>query len=463
MFLIRQSQPEDVSTLSRMAKMVYFINLPPNEQIILSKIEHSNRCFARLAAGVTGTAAKGSAKAAQKLAQERRGVSGLAAMEQDSDFFMFSMEDVGGGEDGEQRTTKGASTGDRLVGTSQVRAHQGGPGNPNWAFKITEKKHYSASLKFGTTHAVGQLYGDESGPTEIGGLIIAPSYRGHAERPGRLLSFVRFHFIGVHRHMFADRILAEMMAPVTAEGDNILWDAFGRKFIPVKFAEADRFCQHNRSFIPELLPEEEIYLSLFPLEVQNALGVVSRETIPARRLLESMGFAYRGFIDPFDGGPHLDAPTDSVPLVKQTRMLTVGKAAKIDQCTTGAIVSYLNPERLASGGGFRATQCRVLLDAASGTARLPSMVMSLLGVKVGGKVACTPTDALMKPADAFASEPKSASGRTDERKGVKVSGRAAAKNEKSRKGTKTLVGKKTKTSTTRASGRAAPSSRGSRT
>jgi arginine N-succinyltransferase len=386
-FVIRQSHPEDVSTLSRMAKMVYFINLPPNEQIILSKIEHSNRCFEQLLTRP------------QPSSNDRKAsshVTGLAAMEQDSEFFMFSMEET---HDDGAKSVK--PSGDRVIGTSQVRAHQGGPGNPNWAFKITERRQYSESLKFGTAHSVGQLYGDESGPTEIGGLILQPSYRGHAARPGRLLSFVRFHFIGLHRAIFADRVLAEMMAPVSQDGDNILWDAFGRKFIPVKFAEADRFCQHNRSFIPELLPKEEIYLSLFPLEVQNALGVVSKETVPARRLLESMGFRYRGFIDPFDGGPHLDAPTDGIPLVKETRLVVAGKplTGKERETPTPAIVSYTTRER-----GFRAVQVDVIFDESTNTARLPHAAMNALGAKSGVSLGFTPTATWHAKADALAKD-----------------------------------------------------------
>ncbi|MBX3383579.1 MAG: arginine N-succinyltransferase [Phycisphaeraceae bacterium] len=362
MFLIRQSKPEDVATLFKLAKMVYFINLPPNEQIISAKIEHSSHCFKR----VSGQDEPGHKPSGRK---SHAGHGGLASMEQDSEFFMFSLEDTRAG---------------GIIGTSQVRAHQGGPGNPNWAFKISEKRTYSESLRFGTNHAVGQLYGDESGPTEIGGLIIQPSYRGHEERPGRLLSFVRFHFIGLFREIFDARVLAEMMAPVTAEGDNTFWDAFGRKFIPVKFAEADRFCQHNRAFIPELLPKEEIYLSLFPLEVQNAIGVVSRETIPARRILESLGFLYRGFIDPFDGGPHLDAPTDEIPLVRDTRRMVIGKEAAPQKCDTPAIVSTIDPKR-----GFLATQACVEV-AGEKSLRLPKEVMKLLGVKAGATVGFTP-------------------------------------------------------------------------
>lgn len=367
MFLIRQSHPADVSTLVKMAKMVYFINLPPSEQFILDKIEHSQRCFA---AHAPETALRGRRKGGRR-PEASTEVTGHAAMERDSEFFMFSMEDV--------------ATGGGVIGTSQVRARQGGPGNPNWSFRITEKRYYSPALKFGTTHAVGQLYGDESGPSELGGLILQPSYRGHAERPGRFLSFVRFHFIGLFRQVFADRILAEMMGPLGPDGENLFWDAFGRKFIPVKFAEADRFCQHDRSFIPDLLPKEEIYLSLLPLEVQNSLGVVARDTIPARKLLESLGFRHRGFIDPFDGGPHLDAATDKIPLVKLTRRVRLGRSAASGRCTVPAIVSALSTDR-----GFRAVQATVSWDGEGDTVRLDAATMAALGVVAGETVGFTP-------------------------------------------------------------------------
>ncbi|MEI7656812.1 MAG: arginine N-succinyltransferase [Phycisphaerae bacterium] len=367
MFLIRQTHPADVSTLVKMAKMVYFINLPPSEQFILDKIEHSHRCFAALAPDSSGRARRRGARRPEAPME----VTGHAAMERDSEFFMFSLEDV--------------ATGGGVIGTSQIRARQGGPGNPNWSFRISEKRYYSPALKYGTSHAVGQLYGDESGPSELGGLILQPSYRGHSERPGRFLSFVRFHFIGLFRQVFADRILAEMMGPLGPDGENPFWDAFGRKFIPVKFAEADRFCQHDRSFIPDLLPKEAIYLSLLPLEVQNSLGVVARDTIPARKLLESLGFRHRGFIDPFDGGPHLDAATDKIPLVTLTRRVRLGRAASTGRCTVPAIVSSLSAEQ-----GFRAVQAMAAWDGERDTVRLDATAMSMLGVSSGETIGFTP-------------------------------------------------------------------------
>jgi arginine N-succinyltransferase len=369
-FLIRQSKPEDVPSLLKLAKTVYFINLPPNEAIIAGKIEQSAQTFRRLA-GAGGVMGGAAARSNGVRRGKRR--SDAHTYDTESDLYMLTIVDPEGG---------------GVIGTSQVRAHMGGPGEPNWSFKITEKKFHSPKLGFGTTHTVGQLYGDETGPSEIGGLILDPGFRGHKLRPGRLLSFVRFHLIGLHPVQFSDRILAEMMAPVTSDGDNMFWDHFGRKFIPVKYAEADRFCQHNRAFISELLPKDEIYLTLFPLEVQNQIATVGRDTLPARRLLESLGFRYRNFIDPFDGGPHLDVLTNDVPLVNQTQSAMLGKAVAEDKCQAHGMVSVLSPE-----GEYRAVE--TACSASGDDVRLPVRALELLSAEPGMACGFTP----LKPAN----------------------------------------------------------------
>jgi arginine N-succinyltransferase len=363
-FLIRQSKPEDVSTLVKLARTVYFINLPPNEQIILNKIDHSVRCFKAVSGGPKAKS-KGQAKAPAKSSGSREG---LAASERDSDMFMFSILEPEGG----------------VIGTSQVRAHMGGPGNPNWRMAISEKKFYSKALRFGTTHTVGRLDGDPSGPSEVGGLVLDPGFRGHSKRPGRLISYVRFHLMGLYRASFADTVLAEMMGVVTGEGDSPFWDQFGRKFIPHKYADADRFCQYDRSFITDLLPKEEIYLTLLPMEVVKLVGEVSEETKPARKILENLGFQYRGYVDPFDGGPHLDCPTDQVPLVKWTRRAVVGKPTTLVRCNEQAIISVMNTE-----GEFRATEVQVEAGE-TGPVRLLPEAMELLQVSAGDALGFTP-------------------------------------------------------------------------
>lgn len=366
MFVIRQAKSRDISTLLKLARMVYFINLPPDEAILAEKISHSAKCFQKAA----GVAVDEATRAETKRRRKQLGKAGFAATEHESDIFVFTIEDT---------------ETDGVIGTSQVRARQGGPGNPNWAMKLSEKKFWSETLGQGTTHTVGRLYADESGPSEIGGLILNPSHRGHRLRPGRFLSFVRFHFMGLYRHLFPQRVLAEMMAPVTSDGENAFWDALGRKFIPVKYAEADRFCQHNRKFIHELFPKEEIYLTLFPLEVQNMVGVTAKETLPARRLLESLGFSMRGFVDPFDGGPHLDAAIDDISLVKQTRRAKFSKPIPGSKATGHGIVSVLHDD-----GEFYAVETH-FAESPSGELRLTPDAMDALGVKPGMSGGVTPT------------------------------------------------------------------------
>lgn len=357
MYLIRQSRPEDVGTLTKLAKMVYFINLPPDERIIGEKIAHSRACFRRAVGAPDQDARPG---------RGGKGHSGLSNMKESSDLFMFSIID--------------AAT-DGVIGSCQIISRMGGPGRPNWSFKLSEKKFFSKGLNYGTTHTVARLFGDETGPSEVGGLILSPSYRGARGKPGRFLSHSRFLFCGMRPDLFSERIIAEMAAPVTSDGDNMFWDAVCRKFIPVKYAEADRFCQHNRDFIPELLPHDDIYLTLLPLEVLNLVAQVGEETRPARRMLEKMGFSYKGHIDPFDGGPHLEARVRDIPIVKATKTLSAG--VRQGPGDAAVMVGIIHPN-----GEYRAVMCNASLSG--GTAHLPAKALAMLEVEPGAKVGVAP-------------------------------------------------------------------------
>lgn len=324
MFIIRQAKVEDIPTLVKLAKTVHFINLPPDRDIIYAKVVRSRRCF-QMASG---------AEVEEEAADDRLSgtAQGLNITTRNTDFFMFVVEDTRTGS---------------CLGTSQVVAHMGGPGNPNYSMKLERREFFSQTLQTGTSHVVARMHADESGPTEIGGLIVQPAARG--AKVGRLLSQVRFHIIGLHRALFSDRVIAEMMAPISADGNNLLWEYFGRRFIPLSYAEADRHCQYSREFIWSLLPKDDIYLSLLPPEARDVVGRVGEETVPARRMLEKLGFQHQGVVDPFDGGPHLEAVTDEIPIVKNTSRAELGGEVAAGDCTLSGFVSSLNRE-----GEFRA-------------------------------------------------------------------------------------------------------------
>ena len=56
MFVMRRATTEDVSTLLKLAKMVHFINLPADKDIIADKASWSAECFAKAASGAAGAA-----------------------------------------------------------------------------------------------------------------------------------------------------------------------------------------------------------------------------------------------------------------------------------------------------------------------------------------------------------------------------------------------------------------------
>jgi arginine N-succinyltransferase len=406
---------EDVPTLLKLARMVHFINLPADKDIITDKVMLSRRSFVHAAtvardgaaAATEGGRNAGPSSAGMRAGErpapppgeeriERKGGEagiGVAAMTARSDMFVFVLEEVGeaGGEKGEGKAGRGGrsaearSGGGGVIGTSQIISHMGGPGVPNIYFQLTKREFFSTSLQQGGTHMVARLVLDESGPTELGGLILQPSFRGHPLRLGRFLSLVRFHFIGLHRGLFADRILAEMMGPLTPDGRSTLWEYLGRRFINLTYEEADRFCQYSKEFMISLLPRDDIYLTLLPPEARSVVGEVGPETLPARRMLEGLGFRYRDRIDPFDGGPNLDAATDEIPVVKATRRGVLGPAGAAGECTRFGIVSVLDEE-----GEFRAIETAYGEDR-SGRVRLGRGAMRLLEAEAGMEVGVTPT------------------------------------------------------------------------
>jgi arginine N-succinyltransferase len=334
MFVIRQATLDDLPTLLKLAKMVHFINLPADKDLLAEKIQASRLSF-----------------------------SGKEAHARDREW-MFVLED----------TASGA-----VIGTSALIGCVSWPGHPHLFFQVRKHEHYSKDLGTGQVHVTIQLGSDESGASEVGGLILSPGYRGHPERLGALLSLVRFHFIGLHRAKFSSVILAEMMGALDPNSHTPLWEYLGRRFINLSYAEADLFSTKSKEFIQSLFPKSEIYISLLPPEARNLIGKVGEETVPALRMLEKQGFREMDHVDPFDGGPYLQARRDEIPLVKATARLKVGS---LGRGNAEAIVSSQDHEH-----GFRAVRARVSVSGSS--VRIPGDAAEALGAVVGSSVGVT--------------------------------------------------------------------------
>src|SRR5580698_7452908 len=129
----------------------------------------------------------------------------------------------------------------------------------------------------------------------------------------------------MHREWFRDELLAELLPPLEPHGTSHLWNALGRKFTEMTYAEADRLSKKNKEFVKGLFPEGAIYASLLPQDAQDVIGKVGTQTRGVEKMLRRIGFQYAWRVDPFDGGPHFTAPTDDVKLVARTHEATITK------------------------------------------------------------------------------------------------------------------------------------------
>ncbi|MGD0675748.1 MAG: arginine N-succinyltransferase [Polyangiaceae bacterium] len=211
----------------------------------------------------------------------------------------------------------------RIVGTSMIIAQLGRRDAPYIYVDVFEEERYSATLDKHFRHVVLKIGYAYNGPTEIGGLIVDPEYRKKPERLGLLISYVRFLYIKMHRESFRDELLAELLPPLEPDGTSHLWDAVGRKFTEMTYADADRLSKKNKEFVKGLFPEGAIYASLLPQNAQDVIGKVGAQTRGVEQMLRRIGFRYAWRVDPFDGGPHFTAVTDEVSLVQRAHRARV--------------------------------------------------------------------------------------------------------------------------------------------
>lgn len=340
MFLVRAAQRDDLPAIQRAAKHLDSVNLPNDATRLAEIIERSERSFG------------------EKLEAPRRE-------------FLFVLV---------ERDDKG---GEHVVGSSMVFAAHGSRRAPHVYFDVLSEERYSETIDRHFNHTVLRIGYNYQGLTEVGGLVLLPAYRGRPERLGRLIAFVRFLYLGLHRAVFRDDVVAELMPPLEPDGTSLLWEALGRRFTGLGYQEADRLSRENKEFIRALFPQDPIYASLLPAPVQAVIGKVGPASRGVEKLLRGIGFAYAHRIDPFDGGPHFQARTDAIALVKATRRATVKKVGG-GALRTPALVAAES----AAPPYFCAAETAVKLTP-DGVA-LAEETAATLGVKAGDVVGCLP-------------------------------------------------------------------------
>jgi len=203
----------------------------------------------------------------------------------------------------------------KLVGTSLIVSKVGGF-DPFYAFRIESCLHESEHLNIRKEVSFLRLVKEHSGPTEIGGLFLAPAYRKHGAGP--LMSLFRFLYMADRRRQFESTVIAEMRGIADETGRSPFWEALGRHFFDMNYPKADYLSLTDKRFIAELMPRSPIYICLLPREAQETIGQVHKNTGPALKMLQDEGFKFNKMVDIFDAGPMLACRLDDIRIVKDS-------------------------------------------------------------------------------------------------------------------------------------------------
>jgi arginine N-succinyltransferase len=281
-FRVRPATGEDFRAIYQMAKLTGggFTNLPADRGTLVAKLERSEKSFAR------------------------------KEDNQAADLYVFVLEEPRSG---------------KIRGTCQVFG-QVGVVQPFYSYHLGTLTQTSPELGKTFRNQMLTLTTDLEGSSEVGGLFLHPEVR--AGGWGSLLARSRYLFMKLHRPRFGDRTLAELRGVMDEAGNAPFWDALAGRFFGMTFPDADEFnAVHGTKFIADLMPKTPIYVSLLAESGRAVMGQPHPTGRAALRMLEQEGFAFDRYIDIFDGGPTVTAPTDQIRTVREARTETVAKIA----------------------------------------------------------------------------------------------------------------------------------------
>jgi arginine N-succinyltransferase len=306
--VLRAAGSKDLAALARLAKRLDTVNLPSDPTALTTMLRRSARSFA----GKVHDRAEAA--------------------------YVFVAED---------RSAR------RIAGASVIIAKHGTPDSPHYYLEMAEEERYSRTLRRLFRHTYLHLRRSFDGPTEVGGLVVDPAYRGHPQKVGKQLSYCRFLYMGMHPERFEPSVLAEMLPPLTASGASPLWECYGRRVTGLSFHDADLLSRSDKEFIDALFPSAPIYVCMLPEEVRDQIGVVGPQSAAALHVLQKIGLRFLDQIDPFDGGPYWGARLADVTLVRALRRAAIRidpdareRAGKGEELLVAT----------EAGGGFRAVR-----------------------------------------------------------------------------------------------------------
>lgn len=316
MFLprLRAATPADLPELLRMAAAAGpgIGTLRPDPELLAARVHASQQAFATADEEVSG--------------EER---------------YLFVLDDGRGG----------------LLGCSGISACAG-YGSRFYAYRNEFVVASSARLAVRTRSHTLQLTHDLTGATLLTSFYLDPAA---APMLGELLSRARLLFIHQFAARFAERVVAEFPGLLDAEGRSPFWDAVGRAFFAMEYAQAEALVSgRSKEFLASLMPQSPLYVPLLPEAAQRAIGQLHPDGALPFAILQAEGFDGERYIDILDGGPTMEATLAALRSVRLARPLPVptapaapaapaehaaGRVARGDPTSPGIACIACNTER----------------------------------------------------------------------------------------------------------------------
>lgn len=226
---------------------------------------------------------------------------------------------------------------------------------PFFNFRIIREAQSSAIV--GRRFDLDVLIGvnDFTGCSEVGSLFVRPEHR--VPGLGRALAQSRYMLMATAPQRFREQVVSELRGVVSPEGVSPFWEAVGRHFFRMDFAEADKLsATTDNQFILDLMPQHPIYIDLLPADARAVIGQCHKDGEGARSLLNWEGFTFSNVVDIFDGGPLVSAPRDHIRTKRESRVVRV----RADDSLAPVKRALMAVPRMQD---YRCVQARVAADA----------------------------------------------------------------------------------------------------
>jgi arginine N-succinyltransferase len=269
-----------------------------------------------------------------------------------------------------------------VVGCAGVKATIGKL-PPFFNFRIITEAQFSGVVerRFDMDILIG--VNDFTGCSEVGSLFVRPEHR--AGGIGRTLAQSRYLLMATSPHRFNARVVSELRGVVFPDGTSPFWEAVGRHFFRMDFAEADKLsATTDNQFILDLMPQHPIYIDLLPQSAREVIGCCHKDGEGARKLLEWEGFSFSNVVDIFDGGPLMTAQRDHIRTLREAKRVRVRSEPNLGAGKRALVA-------VARADAFRCVPVRVAVSA--GEAQVDPAALAALRLNDGDEALIWISDA----------------------------------------------------------------------